>query len=542
MLDELKKWLRPKDDQLDWLWGVGLLVAALVLYTLNLGNLPLRDWDEGTIAQVAKEIWLAGPDSSTWLHPTLWGEPYLNKPPLIHWLIAAAYTLGGVNEWTSRLPSALLTACSVPLLYGVGREIFHRRTAAVFSALVYLTMLPVVRHGRLAMLDGAILCFFIAMMWCLLRSRRNLRYALGVGIALSLICLTKGVMLGFLLGAIAILFLVWDTPRLLITPALWLGILLGGVPVALWYGAQWLYYGTSFLQSNVVNQSLSRIWESVEANTGAPWFYLLEVVKYGFPWLIFLPLALRDAWQNRNLNWAKLVLVWSGVYFITVSLMATKLPWYILPLYPALALAIGRFLTDLWDHGHREGLTELPVSYSAIWVGIFGGLALIAWAGVVYFGQFSPQPEPDLQLVMAGIGVTLTAVTLLIARDDPQFLLILIWGTYISLCLLMMSSHWVWELAEAHPVQPVAQLVREGTPPGQTIYTSNPINRPSLSFYSDRLVQPASSERMVRLWQRRRAPFLLLDEAALQTLNLENSVILGRIEGWMLVTRSDAEE
>uniref|UniRef100_A0ACD5GWP6 ArnT family glycosyltransferase n=1 Tax=Desertifilum tharense IPPAS B-1220 TaxID=1781255 RepID=A0ACD5GWP6_9CYAN len=130
------------------------MVAALFLFGIDLGSLPLRDWDEGIVAQVARNISRSPFDSLSWLYPTLAGEPYLNKPPLIHILIALLYKTVGINEWTTRLPSAILTALSVPLLYGVGVEIFPKRTPAIFSALIYLTLLPVVRHGRLAMLDG----------------------------------------------------------------------------------------------------------------------------------------------------------------------------------------------------------------------------------------------------------------------------------------------------------------------------------------------------------------------------------------------------
>ncbi len=148
----------------DLAWTVGLLVGAVALFTVNLHKLPLRDWDEAIVAQIAREMVRSPLESLTWLHPKeLTGAPYFNKPPLMHWLVAIAYRFGGIHEWTSRLPGALLTAFSVPVLYQIGREIFFQRTAAVFSALVYLTWLPVVRNGRLAMLDGAVLCFLTVM-------------------------------------------------------------------------------------------------------------------------------------------------------------------------------------------------------------------------------------------------------------------------------------------------------------------------------------------------------------------------------------------
>ena len=229
----------------------------------------------------------------------------------------------------------MLTAASVPLLYAIGRELFPRRSIAIFSALVYLTLLPVVRHGRLAMLDGAVLCFLLGAMWCLLRSRRDLRYALGAGIGFGLICLTKGVMLGLLLGAIGCLFLVWDTPRLLTSGYLWGGLAIGTLPVAAWYFAQWVHYGQEFINTNLVSQSFRRIGETVGNHKGPPWYYLLEILESAWPWQLFYLQGLYFSWENRNFPGPKLVLVWTGVYLLAISVMNTKLPWYILPIYPA---------------------------------------------------------------------------------------------------------------------------------------------------------------------------------------------------------------
>jgi 4-amino-4-deoxy-L-arabinose transferase-like glycosyltransferase len=540
IVGELRKLLGQDGDSIDWTWAIALLMGALLLFCINLGDLPLRDWDEGTVAQVARDIWRAPNGSQTWLYPTLGGEPYLNKPPLMHWLIAIAYSLGGVNELTSRLPGALLTALSVPLLYGVGREVFHRRTPALFAALVYLTSLPVVRHGRLAMLDGALLCFTLVMFWCLLRSRRDSRYALGIGIGFGLVCMTKGIMIAALLGAIALVFLVLDTPRLLRTAYFWLGIGLGTAPVIAWYGAQWVHYGSLFVGNNLVNQSFSRIWATVEDNTGPPWYYLLELIKYGFPWLLFWPLAIQRAWTHRNLSWAKLTLLWMGVYFITVSVMVTKLPWYILPIYPALALLTGQQLSAFWEQGQLIHIkTGEAIPYSRHWVTVFAVLTAMTAMGCIYVVRWGVSTKTDLAVILGALTITFLAVTILVARSDCQFVVILVWGTYIALLLLMLSTQWNWELSEAYPVKPVAQVIQQHTPTTAKIFTSFPYHRPSLSFYSDRPVIPVSDDRLLKRWERDRHPYFLLDATSLKTLKLEPKQVLGSAAGWTLVTKEN---
>ncbi|TAF07075.1 MAG: glycosyltransferase family 39 protein [Nostocales cyanobacterium] len=524
----LEKQHRTVDKWIDGIWLIVLLLAAILLFSLNLGGLPLKDWDEGTVAQVAREIWRSPDASMRWLYPTLGGEPYYSKPPLMHWLIAWAYSLGGVNEWTTRLPGAIFTALSVPLLYCIGREIFRLRWAAVYSSLIYLTMLPVVRHGRLAMLDGVVVSLLMIMMLCVLRSRRDLRYCLGVGISFGLICLTKG-MVGIFIGAIAIVFLFWDTPRLLTSYYLWIGIFIGILPVFGWYTAQLLRYGYPFSQIDLSDQPLNQIAVTANGLPKPPWYYLLEIIKWTWPWLVFLPQTVRFTWENRNLSWAKLIIVWSGVYLLLISLVSIKLPWYIFPIYPSLALGLGFHLTQV------ENL-RLFSSYPRAWVSSFAILAVLASAGSIYF-SWGSAGSTDLQMILAAVAMTMTLTAILVERGDGQFLQILVWGSYISLLLLMKSNYWVWEPGEAYPVKPVAAMITRANPTVRQIYTSFPYPRSSLNFYSDRLIIPASFGDLQYYWQYNGQPYFLVNASALETLKLQSIKVVDQAAGWQLITK-----
>ncbi|AFY35861.1 glycosyltransferase family 39 protein [Calothrix sp. PCC 7507] len=524
----LGKQHRAVEKWIDWIWLIVMFLAAVLLFSINLGGAPLRDWDEGTIAQVAREIWRAPADSMRWLYPTLGGEPYYQKPPLMHWLIAWAYSLGGVNEWTTRFPGAILTATSVPLLYCIGREIFRQRWAAVYSALIYLTMLPVVRHGRLAMLDGAVVSFLMVMMLCMLRSRRDLRYCLGVGIGFGLICLTQGIF-GILLCAIALVFLFWDTPRLLTSYYFWIAIFIGSIPVVFWYCAQLLHYGHTFLQVGILHQSLNRMGAVSLGKSKPPWYYIQEILIYTWPWLLFLPQSFRLTWENRNLSWAKLVLVWSGVYLLIISFMGSKLLWYFFPIYPSLALAFAAQLTE------TDNLPLLS-SYPRSWVTGLATLAVVASAGSILF-SWGTAPKTDLQVIFAVVALTMTLAAILAERGDGQYLKILFWGSYISLLLLMKSNYWVWELWEAYPVKPVATMITRANPAVKKIYTSFPYNRPSLDFYSDRTIIPASLGELQYYWHYNGQPYFLLSTSAYNNLHLDSVKLIDQAEGWKLITK-----
>ncbi len=426
--------IRRTDRWVERLWVLGLLLAALILFGINLGSVPLLDWGETTVTLVAREIEKAPVGSWSWLYPTLTGKPYFEEPPLLYALIAGAYKIGGINQWTTRLPGAILCAISVPLLYGIGREIFPSRQSAIFSSLIYLTLSPVVCYGRLAIVDGTALCFVLLMMWCVLRSRRDLRWSLGVGIGLGLMCLTKGILLGVVVGAIALLFLGWDTPRLLTSVYWWLGLLLGVVPGVAWYAGGLMQYGQTFITTGIFNESLQRLWASAAAHSHSPRYYLLGILKFS-PWLLFFPYGLRFAWENRNWGWAKLVVVWTAIYLLAISVIVTKLTWYVLPVYPALALAGGALLAEVWNWPSRQ-------SYPRFWSIGLSLVALSAAVGSFYFGITSAA-ERSLSMIFASVALTMTISAVLVARRDLQFILILFWGLYVSLLLFMTSPYWI---------------------------------------------------------------------------------------------------
>jgi 4-amino-4-deoxy-L-arabinose transferase-like glycosyltransferase len=502
-------------------WLLGLLVASLVLWLMFLGNLPLRDWDEGTYGIVAREIYRTG----NWLYPTLQGEPFLLKPPLMQWLIAGCYHIAGVQEFTTRFPGAVLTALGVPLLYLVGRLVFPERLPALFAALVYMTMLPVVRHGRLAMLDGMSISFFLLLLFCLLQARHQRKYALGIGFCLGLITLTKGLLV-LVLGGIAGLFLIFNRQLFLLkNPYLWIGMLLGNMPAITWYIAQWQHYSDIFLQVHFQDQAFDRLGQAVEGNSGPPWYYLIEIIKYSFPWLLFLPGGLYLSWQKRHTAWGCLILIGTIVYLGIISLMGTKLPWYVMPIYPFFALAIGVQLSKIWQ----------PDKFKAKFFAVFFGVLSVAGlGGGVYF--LIADPQPSLIIMSITLTISMAVTSWLIKQSKRQFIPVLFSGMYLVLALLMSSQSWVWELNETFPVKPVAALIRANVPAGTQIYTSFAYSRPSLDFYSDCKVTAAPLEVLQQMLAKK--TYFLLDQEALAKIKLTNSKILGEAQGFTLISPS----
>ena len=176
---------------------------------------------------------------------------------------------------------------------------------------------------------------------------------------------------------------------------------------------------------------------------------------------------------------------------------------------------------------------QVPTTrYSRIWIGLLGLLGLGGWAGAVYFMGWAETATANLWPILLTAGATLMVAAVLAARQNPQFIAVLVWGTFVSLLVLMLSPHWAWELAEAYPVRPVAALVQQFS--AAKLYTSYPYNRPSLNFYSQRQVSPASTKQLRRLWRKQGAT-LLIDRPTAVELGVLPQQIIGEAESWLLV-------
>ncbi|MEO0353204.1 MAG: glycosyltransferase family 39 protein [Cyanobacteria bacterium P01_A01_bin.3] len=489
---------RDKFSGRDWLWVLSLTLAAGLLYGLALGDVPLRDWDEGTRALVAREI----AETNHWLHPTAFGQPYMLKPPLMDWLVALSFRAFGINEWAARLPGAIASALGIPLVFALGRALFEQRSTALLSAATFLTLLPVARHGRLLMLDGMSVTAFLLVLLCVARSvrRRGDHWAIGIGIGLGWLGLTKG-LLAVPLGAIAAAWMMWlairqnrSVPHLrkpyLRNPWLYLGLGMGLGVLSAWYGAQFDRYGSAFWQTHFLSQGLNRVSDSVEQHAGPPWYYLLELLKYGWPLLVMWPLGLRLAWQEWRSTWGSLVVLGTVGYLGLISVMGTKLPWYIMPVYPFIALAIGRAMDWMWRNSAKLGRG---------WGISFTVLGAAAVAGTVYL-SVDGGGQPWLPLMGIVLCLTFAVTARLLWQRRRSFIYIFLTGTYVSLLLLMVSGEWLWELNEAFEVKPVAGMLRSHVSPNAVIYTSFSYGRPSLNFYCHCQVLPANRAQLRQKW------------------------------------------
>ena len=349
-------------------WRRDLLLLALafgLLYFFRLGSYPFSDPDEGRNAEIAREMIV----TRDWVTPRLNGVNYFEKPPLVYWATALSEKIFGLNEWAVRAVPALFALWGVLLTYSAARRLYGR-DPGLASAVVLGTSLLWFAIGHIPILDMAVSVLMARALFAFIIgvqesatpppgsaicARRLCFYKLYASMALA--TLAKG-LIGFLVtGAVMFLWLLifnqWKRLRPLYLPS---GALLFLIIAAPWHvlAAQ---HNPTWVHRYFVFEHFERFLTTAASRTG-PWYYFFGIVIAGLiPWTGFLWPAVRDSvrdgpfdglrasWAKRNENSvAWFLITWVAFIFFFFSVSKSKLPPYILPIFPALAVLIGTWL------------------------------------------------------------------------------------------------------------------------------------------------------------------------------------------------------
>ncbi len=316
---------------------VCVVFGAAVLYLAPLGLRGLVGPDEPRYASIARAMAASG----DWITPVLWGEPWFEKPILLYWLGAAAYA-AGFEDFT-RVPAALLGLSFLGFFYWIVRRHFGPAEARA-AALILATSAGWVAFGDIGGFDMPLAVFTAAALLCLLPWIDNpaeKRTALpAFGALLGLAVLSKG-LAAPAIAFLALLPLLWETPRralALVGPRTLLPFALVALP---WYGACLARNGRAFWSEFVWKHHVERFFTSSLEHVQPFWFYLPVTALFLLPWTPLLA-TLRPAEivADRRLRF---LAAWAGGLLLLFSVAVNKLPGYVLPALPPLAvlLAVG---------------------------------------------------------------------------------------------------------------------------------------------------------------------------------------------------------
>ena len=373
-------------------WTQILLLSGFcfVFYFFALDRWELRKPDEIRYAQVAREI-VEGRD---WISLHLYGQPYLEKPPLFFWSIAlSSYLWQGFTSFSTRFPSAFFGTLTVLTIFFMGKNLYDSRTGFL-SGLVLATAFLFARYSTRVHIDATLTFFTTASLFCFLQwncSRKQVpggrtntsRLSIyGFYVAMGLATLTKGPV-GFLLPMLVSL-------AYLIAQKDWKGIkemhmlpgmlLLLGIALS-WYIPAVVKGGPSYLHETLFRRTVGYYSEGW-MHAKPIYFYLSNFPADFLPWTLFLPGAMVYGFSKGCYEKRKeflFLLTWFIVIFLFFSLSKTKRDLYLLPLYPAASLMVGK----LWGDFTLSQIKPFRREWISFPLHIFMGLTLIG--GVMIF-------------------------------------------------------------------------------------------------------------------------------------------------------------
>lgn len=410
---------------------IALLLLAASVFLLNLGGSLLWDDDEPKNATCGREMLQRG----DWVVPTFNAELRPHKPVLLYWAMIASYKLVGDSEFGARLPSAIASLGTVLLTFLIGRRLYDSQSAMMAGVLLTAALMFAVL-SRAATPDAVLILCTTSAFYCFVRGVSDLRgghfsqkthgvtavsleatrlpvwTATAMYAAIGLAVLAKGP-IGILLP-----LTVFGCYTVLLSPAisvrnnretrwqqvwLWLrrqfsprrlwhiargvriawGIAIVVAVAGPWYLAVSLATDGQWLSGFIGTHNVQRFLHPMEGHSGPIFYYVVAIMAGFFPGSCFLPIAVihsaRDQRQHAPLAPSHAFL-WSWIlgYLVVFSVAATKLPNYVAPCYPALALLTGGWLISAMRAGTARRF------WLRLGMGSFATVGAVLTAGLVY--------------------------------------------------------------------------------------------------------------------------------------------------------------
>jgi 4-amino-4-deoxy-L-arabinose transferase-like glycosyltransferase len=344
----------PPDAPLSRRALAALIVAFALLWFAGIDQRTLMHPDEGRYAEIAREMAASG----DWLTPRLNGLKYFEKPPLQYWMTAAAFAAFGVHEWTARLWPVLSTFLATLFLGYVGLRL-GGPALGLYAAAALAASVGYVMNAHMLTLDGALGAFLTLAFGAFALAQRDAspprecrRWMWVAWAAMAGATLSKGLIGIVIPGATLVVyslvtrdFAVWK--RLHFASGLALYLLLA----APWFVAV-SRANEEFFRFFFIHEHFQRYLTTTHRRD-EPWWYFLPLVVVGtIPWVLLLGWGLRRTWRDglpgvNGFSWQRFALVWAGFVLVFFSASGSKLPSYILPMFPVLALAAGWLLCTI---------------------------------------------------------------------------------------------------------------------------------------------------------------------------------------------------
>lgn len=394
-----------------------LLLFSAVLLLANLGVTTFWERSEPTYAEIAREIIVTGDWLTLHYDLTNW---YVH-PPLYFWLTAVIGAIFGFNEFTTRFIPAVFGVLGIYITYIFGKKLYNHQVGLTAGIILALT-LEYFFLSKIVLMDTILNFFTISSLYAFYVAysdkKPNYLYLFYASMAFAI--LAKGPV-GIVLPLLLIfLFLgLRKDWRYILDLFHFRAIALFLVIVLPWYVYEIAVNGFEFIKINFLSYTLGRYFGVVEEQAGPFYFYIPVLLIGFFPWVAYLISILMTLFKDRA-NSSSLFLLSSSIFiFVFFSLAGTKLPNYVISLYPLLAIGLGYFFVKALSEPDNKGLrSHFLYSNIALFIITFiligAGWYFSGYIGVPY-NHSIPMLIPLAIILGAGI---LTAFVLLLIKKQ----------------------------------------------------------------------------------------------------------------------------
>lgn len=325
-----------------------LLVTIAIIWFANLEYRTLIKPDEGRYAEIPREMVASG----DWVTPRLNELKYFEKPPLQYWATATAYTLFGEHQWTSRLWAGLTGFAGILLVWFAGLRLFGRE-AAGYAALLLSSSLLYVLMAHINTLDMGVTFFLtLGIVGLLLgqvqadrKKQRNWMLVAWAGLALAV--LSKGLMGLILPGAALFIYCMVQRDFGVLKRMHWLPGLAVFFAITVPWFVLVMQANPEFFERFFIYEHYTRFTSTVHGRYH-PWHYFIPILLAGaLPWTMLMFDTMwrtlrNNAVPKKTFNSERFLLIWAVFIYVFFSISGSKLPSYLLPMFPVLALLMGK--------------------------------------------------------------------------------------------------------------------------------------------------------------------------------------------------------
>jgi 4-amino-4-deoxy-L-arabinose transferase-like glycosyltransferase len=470
-------------------------------------------------------------ESGDWVVPRFLDKVRTANPPFTYWMQASTMHLFGGNAFSARFPSAIAMALTLIVLASALSR-WDDPQRAFWTVLILATSAIVIAWTARTSLTDSVLLLWVTIaqicLYALLRGNRSWGIVIIMSVAIGLGILTKGpVVLGVMATTVIVLAAlnwkkIWQGRRggwgfEVVVPEGSTGVgpvsgisegqrhgrdghatlkTFAAIAIVLAIALPWAILverrAPGFLLTSTSHDVARRIFEPLEQHKGPPGYYLLVVWGIFFPWSVLLPMTLVHAWRNRAEPRVRFCLAAIIGPWLMMECVATKLPHYLVPIFPALAYLTADAIVRGLRHEHREldsGGMRATIAICSIVILVF---ALLPW---LLLGRFHDLPiAAMIAFSIVGIGFAL-AVYFPFQRHHPGRGLVMM-GLGM---MLAMGVAFGWLLPEARFLQLSSCLAdvlhRNGGGADQTLAGDVQMiayKEPSLAFYQGGTIREQS--------------------------------------------------